>query len=96
MPVRTPIALILTSVLLLALVACASKTALDRYPWCFTGGFPQPTTNINRCLGDALRAEGNGELNVLHDDYRIWLKAQDDKQQVLDQRELVFSRWRKG
>ena len=96
MPVRTPIALILTFVLLLALAACASKTALDRYPWCFTGGYPQPTPNIDRCLGAALRAEGNGNVNELRADYQIWFKAQEDKRQIVAQRELVFSRWRKG
>ena len=88
--------LLLAPLLLMTAIACGPDTALGRYPWCFTGSYPQPTTNINRCLGDALRAEGNGELNVLRDDYRIWLKAQEDKQQVLDQRALVFSRWRKG
>ena len=82
--------------LLLVAIACGPDTALDRYPWCFTGGYSQTKTSIDRCLGATLRAEGNDELNVLHDDYRRWLKAQEDKQQVLDQRALVFSRWRKG
>ena len=59
MPVRTPIALVLTSVLLLALVACASKTALDRYPWCFTGRlFPDhdPASTVAWARPYALKA----------------------------------------
>ena len=88
--------LLLGPLLLLAAIACGPDTALDRYPWCFTGGYPQTSTSIDRCLGAALRAEGNGELNGLHDDYRIWFKAQEDKRQVVSQQELIFSRWRKG